>query len=266
MSADVESLQRAGMRIEVHADAEAAGRAAAERIVEVVRTATAERGKAVLGLATGSTPEKVYANLAAMHREGEVSFRDVTTYNLDEYYPISPLDPKSYRSYMGRHLFSMIDVLANRAHLLDGTIPEAFAAEHCAQYERWIKADGGLDFQLLGIGRNGHIAFNEPSDLALEDALGLPTRLTRLHPTTIEDAARDFGGVDRVILRALTMGTSTILAARSILILATGSHKADAVAAAINDPPSPRVPASLLQTVAPKVTWMLDPPASAGLR
>jgi glucosamine-6-phosphate deaminase len=266
MSADVQTLQRAGMTIEVFSNAEAAGQAAAERIVEIIRTATESRGKATLGLATGSTPEKVYANLAALYRDGKVSFRDVATYNLDEYYPISPLDPNSYRSYMERHLFSKVDVVANRAHLLDGTIPEAFAAEHAAQYERWIDADGGLDFQLLGIGRNGHIAFNEPSELALEDALKLPTRLTRLHPTTIEDAAREFGGVDRVILRALTMGISTILGARTILVLATGSHKADAVAAALNDPPTPRLPASLLQTVASKVIWLLDAPAAARLR
>jgi len=265
MSADIQTLQRAGMTVHVFSDAGEAGRAAAERIVEVLRTATAARGKAVLGLATGSTPEKVYADLAAMRREGRVSFREVATYNLDEYYPISPLDPQSYRSYMDRHLFSKIDLPPNRAHLLDGTVPEAFAAEHCAQYERWIDADGGLDLQLLGIGRNGHIAFNEPSELAIEEALKLPTRLMRLHPTTIEDAARDFGGVDGVIRHALTMGFSTILAARSILLLATGSHKADAVAAALNNPPTPRLPASLLQTVASKVTWLLDSPAATGI-
>jgi glucosamine-6-phosphate deaminase len=265
MSAAVQTLQRAGMTIKVFGDAETAGQAAAERIIGVIQAATADRGKAVLGLATGSTPEKVYANLAAMHRQGKISFRDVSTYNLDEYYPISPLDPKSYRSYMDRHLFSKIDVTPNRAHLLDGTVPAPFAAEHAAQYERWIAADGGLDVQLLGIGRNGHIAFSEPSELTLEAALKLPTRLIQLHPTTIEDAARDFGGVDQVIPRALTMGIATILAARSILILATGAHKADAVARAINEPPTPRLPASLLQTAAPKVTWMLDAPAAAGL-
>lgn len=265
MSAAVQTLQRAGMNIEIFPDAETAGKRAAERIAEVVRTATAERGKAVLGLATGSTPEKVYANLADLHREGKVSFREAATYNLDEYYPISPLDSKSYRSYMHHHLFSKIDVPANRAHLLDGTVPEAFTTEHAEQYERWIQADGGLDLQLLGIGRNGHIAFNEPSDLSIEEALKLPTRLIRLHPTTIEDAARDFGGADRVILRALTMGVSTILAARSILILATGAHKAEAVSRSINEPPTPQVPASLLQTVGAKVTWMVDSPAAARL-
>ncbi len=265
MSADVHSLQRAGMPVEIYPDAEAASRAAAERIVEVIRAATAERGKAVLGLATGSTPEKVYAHLAARHRAEEFSFRDVVTYNLDEYYPISPVDSKSYRSYMDRHLFSKTDLLPNRAHLLDGTVPERFVAEHVAEYERWIEADGGLDIQLLGIGRNGHIAFNEPSELSLEDALKLPTRLTQLHPQTIADAARDFGGVDRVIPRALTMGISTILAARSILILATGPHKAEAVQQALNGPVTPRLPASLLQTVASKVAWLLDAPAAAGL-
>lgn len=265
MSEPATTLQKAGMTVEIFPDAEAASRAGAERIVAVTKAALAERGKAVLGLATGSTPEKIYANLAARHRNGEISFRDVVTYNLDEYYPISPVDSKSYHTYMDRHLFSKIDLLPNHAHLLDGTIPEGFLAEHAAEYERWIESDGGLDIQLLGIGRNGHIAFNEPSELSLEDALKLPTRLTQLHPVTIKDAARDFGGIDHVIPRALTMGVSTILAARSILIIATGSHKAEAVTRSLTQSPTPEIPASLLQTVASKVTWLLDADAATGL-
>ena len=118
----------------------------------------------------------------------------MTTYNLDEYYPISPVDPNSYRAYMHRHLFGHVDLAPNRAHVLDGTVPEAFAAEHAAEFDRWIAADGGLDLQLLGIGRNGHIGFNEPSDLPVDEALRLPTRLVDLHPVTRADAAREFGG------------------------------------------------------------------------
>src|SRR5262249_52195711 len=146
-----------------------------------------------LGMATGATPQKVYSHLVASHTAGEVSFRDVVTYNLDEYYPIQPLDPKSYRCYMHRHLFSLVDLPPQQAHVLDGTVPESFIADHCAEFERWIDADGGLDLQLLGIGRNGHIGFNEPSDLPIEDALALPTRLVELHPVTRADAAREFG-------------------------------------------------------------------------
>ena len=218
-----------------------------------------------MGLATGSTPQAVYAHLVQRHRAGALSFANVSTYNLDEYYPISPLDPRSYRAYMHRHLFSHVDIAPHRAHVLDGTVPEAFAAAHAAEFDRWIEADGGLDLQLLGIGRNGHIGFNEPSDLSVAEALRLPTRLVELHPVTRADAAREFGGVDHVIPRALTMGLAPILAARSIVVLAVGAHKAEIVARALTGPMTAQLPASLLQAVAEKVTWILDEPAAQGL-
>ena len=132
------------------------------------------RGKAVLGLATGATPEPVYARLVESYRSGMLSFRDVTTFNLDEYYPMGPLDPQSYRFYMNRHLFGQVDIAPNRAHVLDGTVPEEFTAEHAQQFDRWIAAEGPLDVQLLGLGRNGHIGFNEPTDLPVEQALACP--------------------------------------------------------------------------------------------
>ncbi len=265
MSLPVRTFERAGPSVLVYEDAGAAGRAAALKIQATVLAAVAARSRAVLGLATGATPQKVYYHLVALHRQGELSFRNVISYNLDEFYPIGPFDPKSYRSYMHHHLFSHVDIAPNHTHLLDGTVPEAFVAEHCAEFDRWIAADGGIDLQLLGIGRNGHIGFNEPSSLSLESALALPTRLTALHPITRSDAARDFGGENRVIPRALTMGVAPILAARSILILATGTHKADVVARALNGPMTPGLPASLLQSAAPRVTWMLDGAAAAGL-
>jgi glucosamine-6-phosphate deaminase len=253
------------MSVLVFGDSGTASRAAADLIRSVVHGAVTERGRAALGLSTGATPEKVYANLAVLCRGGELPFRNVITYNLDEYYPIQPLDPKSYRSYMHRHLFSHVDLPPNHAHMLDGTVPEEFAAEHAAQYDRWIAADGGLDLQLLGIGRNGHIGFNEPCDLSVEEALRLPSRLIELHPVTRADAAREFGSVERVIPRALTMGVATILGARAVLMLATGAHKAPAVAAALDGPMTASLPASLLQSVAPKVTWMLDESAASAL-
>jgi glucosamine-6-phosphate deaminase len=166
---------------------------------------------------------------------------------------------------MHRHLFSHVDMAPNRVHMLDGTVPEPFVAEHAASFERWIEADGGLDLQLLGIGRNGHIGFNEPSELPVAEALRLPTRLVGLHPVTRADAAHEFGSVDSVIPRALTMGVATILAARSIVILATGARKAEAVAAALTGPMTAALPASLLQSVAARVTWILDEPAASGL-
>ncbi len=245
---------------------EAACREAADRIAATVREAVAGRGRAVLGLATGGTPIPIYERLVALHEAGELSFRDVTTYNLDEYYPIGPLDPNSYRAYMHRHLFSRVDLAPNRAHVLDGTVPEAFVGEHCAGFDRWIEADGGLDLQLLGIGRNGHIGFNEPGDLPVEEALALPTRLASLHPVTVADAAKDFGGrEDAVPARALTVGVAPILAARSILILAFGANKAEAVRRALTGPMTAEVPASLLQSAKARVTWLIDEPAAQGL-
>lgn len=239
---------------------------AADRIAATIREAVGSRGRAVLGLATGATPIPTYDRLCAMHAEGGLSFRDVRSYNLDEYYPISPLDKNSYRSYMHRHLFSRVDILPQQAHLLDGTVPEAFAAEHCAAYDRWIAADGGLDLQLLGIGRNGHVGFNEPADLPVSEALALPTRPIALHPTTRADAVKDFGGtLDDVPTGALTVGTAQILAARSILILAFGPNKSEAVAASLKGPMTAQVPASLLQSARDRVTWLIDEAAAGGL-
>ena len=247
-------------------DVDSAARAAAERIRAAVDAAGARRGKAVLGLATGSTPIAVYAELVARHRDGDLSFNGVTTYNLDEFYPISPRDPNSYRTFMHRHLFSQVEIAPNQTHVLDGTVPEHAVTEHAAQFDRWIAADGGLDLQLLGIGRNGHIGFNEPSDLSVEEALALPTRLVPLHPITTADTAKDFGNdPDRVPKRALTLGVAAILTAREILILAFGAAKSNAVTQAIRGPITASMPASLLQTVASKVTWIVDDAAAGGL-
>jgi glucosamine-6-phosphate deaminase len=253
------------MHVLIFPDAALACIAAAKELEKAIESAQLERGRVVLGLATGRTPEPVYAHLVEQHRLGSLSFQNVTTYNLDEYYPITPLDSRSYRAYMHRHLFSQVDIAPDHAHVLDGTVPAAFAAAHAAEFDRWIEADRGLDFQLLGIGRNGHIGFNEPSDMAVDDALLLPTRLVELHPVTRADAAKEFGGVDRVIPRALTMGLAPILTARSILILATGGRKAEAVARALTGPMTASLPASLLQAVAGKVTWMLDEAAASSL-
>jgi glucosamine-6-phosphate deaminase len=259
------AFQTAGMSVLVCPDDVSTTRLAAERLVALMKAAEAQRGRAVIGLATGSTPEWIYAQLVEWYRAHRLSFRNVSTYNLDEYYPISPFDPRSYRSYMHRNLFSHVDIAPNRAHVFDSTVPEEFALAHAADYEGWIAANGGLDVQLLGIGRNGHIAFNEPCDLAVAEALRLPARVVELHHVTREVAARDFGGLDRVIPRALTLGTAAILAARSIVIVATGAYKADAVARALAGPMTAQLPASLLQSVAANVTWLLDEPAASGL-
>ena len=265
MPAPVRDFSRAGASILVFATASDVCRAAADRLADVLRSAVVARGRAVLGLATGATPKAIYARLVALYQAGEISLARAITYNLDEYYPISPCDPLSYRAYMHEHLFRHVDLAPNRAHLLDGTIPESAVAEQTAQFDRWIAADGGLDIQLLGIGRNGHIGFNEPSDVPVAEALKLPTRLVFLHPVTVADAAQDFGGVGCVIPRALTMGVAPILAARSILVVALGSSKAEIVARSVLGPMTAQVPGSLLQAVPGKVTWMLDEEAARGL-
>jgi glucosamine-6-phosphate deaminase len=266
VSAGGRSLDVAGAEIRVFPTAAEAGCEAGARIARAVAEARAARGRAVLGLATGGTPIRAYAELVRLHQGGELSFRDVRTYNLDEYYPMSGFDPQSYRFYMNQHLFSKVDLAPNAAHVLDGTVPDAATADHCAEFDRWIAVDGGLDLQLLGIGRNGHIGFNEPSDLPVEAFAALPTRRVALHPVTAADAARDFGGdLAKVPAEALTMGVRPILAARSILILAFGDAKADAVAKALTGPISAAMPASLLRTTSAKVTWLLDEAAASGL-
>ena len=259
------SFERAGASVEVFRDAATAAPLAAEIFVRTIQNAVAGRGKAVLGLATGGTPVLVYEQLVKRHKAGELSFADVTSYNLDEYYPISPLDRNSYRFYMARHLFDHVDIAPNRTHVLDGAVPIEAVQKHTSEFDKWIEADGGLDLQFLGIGRNGHIGFNEPADLILENALQLPTRLVSLDPATIKDAIKDFGSEDAVIRQALTVGIRTILASRSVLILAFGAAKADAVEKALRGPVSPSCPASLLQTIPGKVTWLIDEAAAAGL-
>ncbi len=201
---DVSTRNYSRMKVLVVRDAWQASLIVAEQILEGIQAAQVERGRAVLGLSTGSTPEPVYAHLVERHRTGLLSFQTITTYNLDEYYPISPLDHKSYRSYMHRHLFSQVDIVPHQAHVLDGTVPEAFAAEHAAQFDRWIAADGGLDLQLLGIGRNGHIGFNEPTDLSVEQALesadprgrATPDHPRRRGPGFRWGRSRDPSGID----------------------------------------------------------------------
>jgi glucosamine-6-phosphate deaminase len=255
-----------GAEVRVYSTAAEGGCEAAARIARAIVEARQARGRAVLGLATGGTPILAYAELVRLHESGELSFRDVQTYNLDEYYPMSGFDPQSYRFYMNQHLFSKVDLAANAAHVLDGTVPDAATADHCATFDRWIEADGGLDLQLLGIGRNGHIGFNEPSELGIEEFAALPTRRVKLHPVTSADAARDFGGeLAKVPAEALTVGVKPILAARSILILAFGAAKADAVAKALTGPITASVPASLLRRSGAKVTWLVDEAAAAGL-
>src|SRR3954463_8703472 len=178
----------------------------ADRIVEVIDREPRAKGRAVLGLATGSTPLGVYEELIRRHQAGEVDFARVVTFNLDEYYPMSPESAHSYRRYMWENFFAHVNIAKDNVHIPDGTTPRERVAETCAAYEQAIQAAGGIDFQLLGIGKTGHVGFNEPGSDATSR-----TRIVTLDTLTRKDAAGDFFGVDNVPREAVTMGVATIL-------------------------------------------------------
>ena len=231
----------------------------ADRIVQVIHREVAAKGRCVLGQATGSTPLGIYRELIARHKKGEVSFAQVVTFNLDEYYPMPAGGPQSYRRYMGENLFDHVDVRPEHVHIPDGTVRREQIEEYCAGYERAIAEAGGIDFQILGIGRSGHIGFNEPGS-----ARDSTTRLVTLDTVTRRDAATDFFGEQYVPREAITMGVATILGAREIALIATGEHKAAIVRRAVEGDVSHDVAATYLQTH-PNVTVFLDGPAAAEL-
>src|SRR5947199_384523 len=187
----------------------------ADRIVEVIHRETAAKGRCVLGLATGSTPLGIYQELIRRHSACEVDFSRVVTFNLDEYYPMPPESPHSYRRYMQENLFDHVSLPAAQAHVPDGGTPREQIAQACAAYERVIADAGGIDFQLLGIGQSGHIGFNEPGSTRESR-----TRLVTLDTITRRATAADFFGEDNVPREAITMGVATILEAREIALIA----------------------------------------------
>ncbi|MFN2571591.1 MAG: glucosamine-6-phosphate deaminase [Gemmatimonadales bacterium] len=231
----------------------------AERIIGVIHRETRAKGKAVLGLATGSTPLGVYQELIRRHQAGDVDFSRVITFNLDEYYPMGADSPHSYSRYMWENLFAHINIVAANVHIPDGTTPRDRVADACAAYEGAIVAAGGIDFQILGVGKTGHIGFNEPGSSATSR-----TRLVTLDTLTRKDAAADFFGEENVPREALTMGVATILDAKEIALLATGEHKAGIVSRAVEGDVSTDVAATFLQKH-PSVTVYLDLPAAAEL-
>jgi len=226
----------------VFASSIGASKAVAGDVAELIRKRREEGRTAVLGLATGSTPVSFYAELVRLHREEGLSFENVITFNLDEYRGLGADHPQSYSHFMRVHLFDHVDIPASNTHLPDGRVPAADIEAHCRGYEAGIRAAGGIDFQLLGIGRTGHIGFNEPGS-----ARRSRTRLVTLDPLTRRDAAEDFGGEETTPRYAITMGISTILEARRIVLMAWGQHKAGTVRAALEGDVTSRVPASFLQ-------------------
>jgi glucosamine-6-phosphate deaminase len=219
-----------------------ASRAVAGEIAAMIRGRAAEGRNCVLGLATGSTPTGVYEELIRLHREEGLSFQNVITFNLDEYYPMRPEELQSYKRFMCEHLFDHIDIKPENAHVPDGTIAEHEVIDYCRRYEDMIRDAGGIDLQVLGIGRTGHIGFNEPGS-----GRGSRTRLITLDRVTRRDAASDFFGEENVPTRALTMGVGTILESRKIVLMAWGEGKASIVAQAVEGDISTIVAASFLQ-------------------
>ena len=246
------SLER--IRTIIVGDHDELGRLIAGRIAQLVRARAASRKPAVLGLATGSTPIGVYRELVRMHREEGLGFAHVLTFNLDEYYPMDPGSIHSYHRFMWENLFSQLDIRPENVHL-----PRDRIDEECRRYEVAIREAGGIDLQLLGIGRTGHIGFNEPGS-----GLESRTRLITLDLVTRKDGAGDFFGEENVPREAVTMGVATILEAREILILATGEHKAHIVRRAVEGEVDHEVAATFLQRH-PATTFYIDSAAGAYL-
>ncbi len=238
---------------------EQASAAVAQEIASLIRKRASQGKHCVLGLATGSSPVSVYSELVRMHQEQGLSLKNVITFNLDEYFPMGPKSLQSYHRFMHEHLFEHVDIDPKNIHIPDGSIDVEDVFEHCQSYERAIEDAGGIDIQLLGIGRTGHVGFNEPGS-----ARDSQTRLIALDQLTRLDAAADFFGEENVPRRAITMGVGSILAAKRVILLAFGEGKAPVLARAIEGAVTPTIAASYLQEHA-NAQVILDRPAAASL-
>lgn len=241
--------------IHTHADRGTAIKAVAQEIATLVRT----KPNAVLGLATGATPIPLYEELVRLHREEGLSFAQVTSFNLDEYQGIPRDHAESYWTFMHRNFFDHIDIDPSRINLPGSQVPADEMTSHCAAYEAKIVAAGGIDYQILGIGRTGHIGFNEPGSPA--DCI---TREIHLDEITRQDAAPAFGGIEHVPTSAITMGCGTILAAKKIALMAFGAKKAEIVRKALQEPITDLISASFLRNH-PNAAFHLDPEAASAL-
>ena len=240
------------MTITLFKDERALARALALQIASTLQA----RPETVLGLPTGRTPIRLYHELGTLHAHGQASFFRATTFNLDEFLGIGPDHPGSYRAFMEQHLFSRVNLSADRINVLNGAAPDP--ERECERYETAIAAAGGIDLQLLGIGTNGHIGFNEPA----RELAGRTHRVTLTRSTRRSNAALFGGDADRVPREALSMGIGTILHARRIVLVATGAKKAECIRQSVNGRITTRVPASMLQ-VHMAVELLLDREAAS---
>lgn len=229
----------------------------AKRIANIIRKKQAEGKTAVLGLATGATPVKVYKELVRLHKEEGLSFRNVVTFNLDEYYPMKPDADQSYVKYMKKNLFDHIDILKENINIPDGTLREEEIPGFCEAYEQRISDLGGLDLQIMGIGRTGHIGFNEPGS-----APNSGTRLVILNDLTRRDASHEFGGKENVPAKAISMGVGTIFKAKEIILMAWNEKKAEIVKKAVEENMSADIPATYLQ-LSDNAEFVLDKEAAS---
>ena len=232
--------------------------AAAALVARVIAHDLRANPHLVLGLATGKTMERVYRQLVQKHKEERLDFSLCRTFNLDEYVGLFPSDPNSYRHYMDHHLFRHVNIELRNTHLPNGLASNL--DEECRHYETLIERFGGIDVQVLGIGRAGHIGFNEPLSALLSR-----TRIKALTPTTLKQNAAAFGGEEKVPRRAITMGVGTIIEARRCLLLATGESKAEVIAQAVEGPITSMVTASALQ-LHPRCTVVVDEAAASKLK
>jgi glucosamine-6-phosphate deaminase len=247
------------LAVSVYENEHIASKKVAQRIADII-TSNKKKGKnTVLGLATGATPIEVYSELVRMHKEEGLSFQNVITFNLDEYYPMHPEAKQSYVRFMDEQLFDHIDIKKENIHIPDGTLKKENIAEYCLEYEKKINEAGGLDLQVLGIGRTGHIGFNEPGS-----APNSGTRLVTLDNLTRRDASRDFGGKENVPTKAITMGIGTIFKAKEIILMAWSKKKAPIIRKAVEGEISSSVPATFLQ-LSDNVEFILDEDAASEL-
>lgn len=230
------------VKCQIFPSAEIASKALALEIKALIHRRAVEGKAAVLGLATGRSPLFLYEELVRLHREEGLSFANVVSFNLDEYCGLDPEHPRSYRTFMDEHLFGCIDILPENIHVPAGDLSPEEIGPYCRAYEEAIVKAGGIDLQILGIGRTGHIGFNEPGA-----GRASRTALVHLDDITRADAAADFGGLEHVPSHAITMGCGTILESRKIVLMAWGANKAEIVAKAFDGPVSDDVPASYLQ-------------------
>lgn len=236
-----------------------ASRHVALMIESLIRQNNSASRPTVLGLATGSTPVGLYRELIRLHQEEDLDFSRVITFNLDEYHPMAPDDVHSYNRWMHEAFFNHVNIKPENIHIPDGTISPHEAEEYCARYEQMIRRAGGIDLQILGVGRTGHIGFNEPGSTRHSR-----TRLVTLDPVTRRDAASSFFGEENVPHQAITMGVGTIMEARKIVIMGFGEHKAPIVQRAVEGPMTDAIAASFLQTH-PDATFLVDQSASGHL-